>query len=64
MNDMKMQFMEMVRQLTALSTSMAQQYPAFAPFAEAITKAAQEGMMSTIAQMAMQQQTPNPMAIA
>lgn len=64
MNDMRAAFMQSIRDLTAMSQNLAAQYPAFAPFAEAITKAAQEGLMSVVSQMAMQTQSVNPMAIA
>lgn len=61
--DLKQGFQEMVRQLTGMASQMAEQYPAFAPFAEQIAKAAQEGLMGVLVQLGSQEPQPDPMAL-
>ena len=62
-NDLKQAFLEQVRTMSQSAQALAQQYPAFAPFSEAIVKAAQEGMVAVVSQLAAQTPTPNPLAL-
>lgn len=62
-NDLKQAFLEQVRTMSQSAQALAQQYPSFAPFAEQIVKAAQEGMVAVISQLAAQTPSPNPMAL-
>lgn len=60
---LKQQFLMQVRQLVQMVDALSTTYPAFAPFAEQIMNAAQDGMIQVVSALGAQEGPMSPMAM-
>lgn len=61
---LKQQFLAQLRQLIQQIDALSSTFPAFAPFADQIMQAAQEGMVQVVAALGAQELPQTPMGIA